>query len=301
LTGKFISNDTRINQQLSKLKTLKLDFKNPDSRLIISSEKPNLSLLSLNLQPQTTVNQLTYNFAENTLSFCLTAATQSVNTCQVIDYFQPSDQTPKITELNITLKQQPLTLTLNNINIPQLKNSDSEIELQFTPDRQSTEKILTFKEFAKVEIKVKPISKNKTVNWFRGDIDVSKVKFKELDATANINDQIVNSTILKGMIRLEDKTLSLQEKQFLIVDQPETAIRKLRSLQLHPQDPQGIQTFISGKSQEVAVGLYPEFPVQSLQPSFLSKYLSQEAINTILSFIGALFGFFLPYFFTREN
>ena len=75
--------------------------------------------------------------------------------------------------------------------------------------------------------------------------------------------------------------LTLYEKGY------KPGIRKLRYLSINPLKPQGLQTFISGKSKGIAVGLYPQFPIQSINPSWLSKYFSSEAIAAILSFISA--------------
>ncbi|MGK7932886.1 MAG: hypothetical protein AB4041_15860 [Microcystaceae cyanobacterium] len=303
LTGQFTSDDNTINQKLNNIKQLKLDFNQPDSRFILTSEQPNLSLLSLDIQPQISINQLTHNFPNHQLSFCLISSSQSANTCGVIDYYQ-SAKPQKIANLTLILTQQPFTLRLDQVNLPQLNtntNQDQEIELQFIPDAESSEKILTLNDVAKIQITTTPIDNKKTINWFRGDIDVKNVSFQEFDTIEKASDEIINSTILKGEVRLANKKLELQEKQFLIVNQPNPGIRKLRSLQIHPNSPQGLQTFISGESRGIAVGLYKQFPVETLKPSLLSKYLSQEAVNALLALIGAFTGIFLPRLFSRET
>jgi hypothetical protein len=137
------------------------------------------------------------------------------------------------------------------------------------------------------------LAKDKPRDWFRGDIDVKNVHFEQFDLGGKTIDEIVNSTILKGEVRLEGNKLELQEQQFLIINDPQPGIRKIRSLQIYPEEPQGLRTFITGESRGIAVGLYPNFPVQSLKPSLLSKYLSQEAVNALLALLGAFTGIFV--------
>lgn len=45
------------------------------------------------------------------------------------------------------------------------------------------------------------------------------------------------------------------------------------------------------------MGLDPKFPVESIKPSWLSKYFSQEAVNALLAFIAALTAVLLPRLF----
>ena len=74
----------------------------------------------------------------------------------------------------------------------------------------------------------------------------------------------------------------MRQNQFLIVADDKPGIRKLRYLAIKPDKPSGVTTFISGKSQGIAVGLYPQFPIAEIKPSLLSQYLSSEAIAAIL-------------------
>ncbi|MDJ0661237.1 MAG: hypothetical protein QNJ42_17360 [Crocosphaera sp.] len=81
------------------------------------------------------------------------------------------------------------------------------------------------------------------------------------------------------------------------MDSPQSAIKKIRSLTLHFKDPNGIETFIVGETNSIAVGLYPDFPVESIQPNLLSNNLSSEAITALITFITTLTGIFLPRLF----
>ncbi|NQZ63313.1 MAG: hypothetical protein HRT59_14625, partial [Crocosphaera sp.] len=102
-----------------------------------------------------------------------------------------------------------------------------------------------------------------------------------------------------GEIRLGKEKIELEKNQFLTTKSPETAIRKIRSLTItnDPKLPPGIQTFITGETNSISVGLYPDFPVESIQPNLLSKHLSSEAITAIITFITTLTAVFLPRLF----
>ncbi|WP_048314567.1 hypothetical protein, partial [Crocosphaera watsonii] len=98
---------------------------------------------------------------------------------------------------------------------------------------------------------------------------------------------------------LGKEKIELEKNQFLTTKSPETAIIKIRSLTItnYPKLPPGIQTFITGETNSISVGLYPDFPVESIQPNLLSKHLSSEAITAIITFITTLTAVFLPRLF----
>ena len=100
---------------------------------------------------------------------------------------------------------------------------------------------------------------------------------------------------------MKDRELELEKNQFLIIANDKPGIRKLRYLSINPLQTQGLQTFISGKSKGIAVGLYREFPIKTIKPSWLSKYFSSEAIAGILSFISAFTAIVLEKILFPDN
>ena len=135
------------------------------------------------------------------------------------------------------------------------------------------------------------------IQWLRGDIEVSNVSFSRFDTTNNVTDEIKNSTIIEGQVRMGSQKIELEPNQFLIVLSKTPGIKKIRNIQIKTQSPQGLNTLFFGESKGIAVGLYPEFPLQKIELSWLSKHFSQEATNSILAFLAACTGILLPRLF----
>lgn len=177
--------------------------------------------------------------------------------------------------------------------------ADQEISLQFIPEVDE----LFLPIISPTHLFIKLPENNQTeklvteTQWLREDIEVSNVTFSRFDITNNVTDEIKKSTILEGKVRMGNKIIELQPNQFLTILSKKPGIKKLRYIQIKTQYPQGLKTLFFGKSKGIAVGLYPEFPLQKIEPSWLSKYLSQEAINSILAFIAAFTGILLPRLF----
>ena len=100
---------------------------------------------------------------------------------------------------------------------------------------------------------------------------------------------------------MKDQELELTDKQFLIVSNDDPGIRKLRYLTINSLKPQSLQTFISGESKGIAIGLYPKFPIESIEPSWLAKYFSTNAIAGILSLISAFTAVVLEKIIPSDN
>ncbi|MBW4660515.1 MAG: hypothetical protein KME15_17730 [Drouetiella hepatica Uher 2000/2452] len=312
LTGKFSSSDPMLNQKLSQRDRLAIEFPYADSRLIFTPVKESeLAILEARIQPATQINQLKYQAQPGQpaqLSFCLQSVNTPLETCQLRSNLPdtPTSATAKpLGTLKLQLGQQPLALSIERFNIPELGiktdiSAFQSLDLQFTPSfDESTLSLLSptrlfidLPDFAKA-------ANSEKVNlpqWLWGDFDVQDVRFSSTETTEVVTDELPTSTILLGEVQMQRQSLQLKENQFLIIAS-KPGIRKLRYIQIHPQSPQGLQTLVSGESQGIKVGLYPQFPIQSIEPSWLSKHFSQEAINAILAFIAALTGVLLPRLF----
>ena len=306
LRGGFYSDsDPMLNQMLNELDQLSITFPYPTSRLIVTpideSQPSQISIFELNINPVTRVDQLTYNSNEHQLSLCLLMATSPPKICIYPDsqLANPAEaDSESIGQLRFKLGQQPLTMRLKLVDIPELDiqadiDSPQELTFQLTPNNNNellieplsptnlAISLPTFPEPTDVEAVNLPA-------WLRGDIDVADVKFTRFDITEDVTDELKTSTILNGEVRMEQELMKVLANQFLIVQSETPGIRKIRDIQITSQPPKGLRTLISGESKGIAVGLYPEFPVQSIEPSWLSKHLSQEAVNSLLAFIGAL-------------
>ena len=297
LKGKFTSEDKIINQKLNKLNQIKIDFPHVASRLTLTPIDPKLAqdfaISNLRIKPQTRINQLTYN-QEQQLSFCLQSATQPAEYCL---FPENADRDPKFSttkslgNLNLRLAKQTYILNLEQINIPELNitsnnNSYQALELKYTPQTQEPQ--LNILSPTQIHIDLPKITKSKpnqeieNNQWFYEDFDVKNVKFYRFQQSANVRDEIQNSTIISGKLRMHNQDLNLEKNQFLIVDDDQPGIRKLRYLSINPKQPPSLTTFISGESTGIAAGLYPQFAIAEIRPSLLSQFLSSEAIAAIL-------------------
>jgi hypothetical protein len=325
LNGKFSSpDDPSLNAQLQSLTQLDIQLSSPMSQLTletVDTREPNsLALQQLRIQPNTQVEQLTYHPIANQLNFCLQSGSVTVRVCQNRSAVEPN--LPAIGELKFGVNPTPIHIFLSNVQIPALGITELTLEtqLRWTPEGQDF--ILPITSPTSVKIGLPQIGKTATeeasdslTQLIRGDIPVKQVRFSQLDRTGNINDDILTSEILAGEVRMMGQSLKLQPRQFLIIptdrpfDKPNCrmsptehpGIQRLRDIRLNLKEPRGLQTLISGESKCLAIGLYQEFPTESIEPSWLLKHLPQEGINAIYTLIGAFTGILFPRLFPDND
>lgn len=195
-----------------------------------------------------------------------------------------------------------------------------ETSLTWIPEGQ--EYILKVPASTAIEIGLPKINQNtpeQTVEavdqLIRGDIPVKQVRFSRLDRSNNVNDAILTSTILDGEVRMMGQSLQLQPQQFLIIPtdrdfdklncrmapEQNPGIQRLRDIRVKFDEPKGLQILFSGESKCLAVGLYQEFPAQTIEPSWLLTRLPQEGINAIYTLIGAFTGILFPRLFLEKD
>ncbi|MEM7556119.1 MAG: hypothetical protein AAF378_18865 [Cyanobacteria bacterium P01_A01_bin.84] len=296
LKGKFTSEDEIVNQQLQNIEQIKIDFPYATSRLILtptnSSEAEQFSILGLSINTKTRINQLTYN-QEQQLSFCLQSAVQPSEYCLFPENTANDYNSKSLGNLKLLLAQQIYTLNVEQVNIPQLNiksdnNSYQAVELKYTPRTQEPQLNLLSPTTIRINLlkqaETKAKQEKESPQWFYEDFDVKDVDFYRFQQSSNVRDEIQNSTIISGKLRMHDQDLNLEKNQFLIVTDDQPGIRKLRYLAIKSDNPSGLTTLISGKSKGIAVGLYPQFPIVEIRPSLLSKYLSSEAITLRVAF-----------------
>lgn len=309
LTGKFSSKDnSALNQKLKKLTQIEIALPISSSRLILSpaNQSNQLSLLELRLNPGAQVNQLTYNQPAQ-LSFCLQSSKLSPDACLVPESV-PLDQTStqSVGTVNLQLGREPLTVTL-----AQFKSSDlgtegdaEEITFEFAPTIEAAQ----FSLYSPTQLfldlpDLKQASKNRQTApdlWIWRDLTVNNVRFFRFERTGNNKDELKVSTILQGEVRLGNQVMKVEPQQFLVMLSPTSGIHKINYIQIHPQAPTGLKTLFTGESKGVGVGLYPDSPVQKIEPRWLLKYISQEGINALLAVITAFTAIFLPRLFPEQ-
>ena len=302
LKGKFTSEDEIINQKLNNLDKIKIDFPYSISRLILTtndlSSSKEFAISNLRIKPQTRINKLTYN-QDRQLYFCLQSTAQPSEYClfpETIDHDPKLSTSESLGNLKLRLAKQTYIISLEQINIPELNitsdiNSYQSLKLQYIPQTQEPQLNILSPTQIYIDLPeqtaIKPDREIEPTQWFYEDIDVTDVQFYRFKQSSNVTDEILNSTIINGKLRMNNQDLNLEKNHFLIVADDKPGIRKLRYLSINPQQPPSLTTLISGKSKGIAAGLYPQFPIAEIKPSLLSKYFSSEAIAAILSFFSA--------------
>lgn len=278
-TGKIQSKSTPALNQLTILEIEPIDSTSKWSiapaNLKQSSE---LEFTELRLQPDTKVNNLSYDTYRNQLAFSLTPVKKPANT--------------NILQLN--LGNQPLKVSLEgyklkNVKLPIDSEKQRQLEFILTPNNQELR--LNFADPVTIYMQPPP-NNNESKQWFRGKIEVKNVQFQRLDRTgANQDDNLPISTILKGEVQMAEQKREIKRNQFLMVEQP--GIKLIRYLNIVPQE--GLEVRISGKSKLIQIGLDKEFPVSRIQASWLDGVLSGDAIIALISFCAASFTYLLSF------
>jgi hypothetical protein len=259
LEGSFSNNsDSELDRKLKTLpeNKLKIKFPYPNSRLIFKGlcegqpqgdcpdNGSSLSLLSLPIKPGTKVQQFAYNPSNQELSFCLQAGKESPEACSSPEslisnqsrYFQ------EVGSLQLQLGQQPLEVSLENVNLPQL-NIKTEIgvptiiDFQYQPTSQEPTLKLSSPTQVYIHLpKLPPQVQPSKSEWLGEDFAVQNVRFSQPKKTGKVTEEMEDSTILQGEIRLKKEKLQLQAQQFLIIEPPKPGIQRLRSIEIKNQD-----------------------------------------------------------------
>lgn len=320
LEGRFSSRDPNLNKKLESLPKLEIQLTSSRSRLTLETADASqtaISLQEMQIFPKTQIAGLTYLAKASQLKLCVQSSQtdcenpSNVNSNQV-----------RIGRLGFSVAQSPLNLFISSAKIPALSVDESILEtsLRWTPEVQDF--TLPLMSPASLQISLPKASKpaaeetsDDVTRAIRGNILVKDVDFSNLDRTGNTNDDIETSEILDGEVRMMGQSLKLQPGQVLIIptdhdfDKPNCrmsptqnpGIQRLRDIRLNTKDPQGLQTLFSGESKCLAIGLYERFPTQSIEPSWLLKYLPQEGINAIYTLIGAFTGILFPRLFPDDE
>lgn len=285
LLGEFDSEN--MAEPLNEINPIDIDFPYPDSKLILEdtdSSESSLELRSLRLPPQTQVDEFAYDPQRHQLSFHLT----------------PPDGKPIPVELS--LGATPLQLNLEGFTSPQLSPQDSEAAdyniQEFTWTPYITELNLEFKGETIIYINLPDLETTDYQEWFWGQLQVEDVKFTQVVKAEDVRDELRRSTILEGQVNFLTDSLPLESEQFLILPQPETAIKRLHRIELHPDSPAGLRVRLQGRATKVAVGLDPNFPVRRLKSNFWQQRLSRDLITILLTACSVMIGYLIPWLFT---
>ena len=338
LRGKFTSKtEPKFNQK----QEITLNLDRPNSRLVISPVNENqpssIELTQLKLIPfkaeknqnvlPVNVKSLKYDSQVNQLSFCLKLVPNTPDDLKYIlknDAYnnkKPSDsfdnqgnlsidvcQDPDVStnetlaNLGLKLGENPIKISLEQVSIPELgikSNPDNPNFIDFTLIPESDQRELTLNSPSRLTINLPP--PENFSRWIQGNLDVKQVKFTQSETMGDNKDQFPSSTIVSGEILMTDKSLEIQQNQFFLISgQP--GIERLRSIEIQPESPSGLQVRFVGKTNQVEVGIDPQFPVRKIKPLWISSLgFSSDSIIALLSFCATIIGFLLPYLFISAS
>jgi hypothetical protein len=288
LSGTFIS---KAYPELEKVTKLEIELPQIESQWSMSpvSNTDVIGIKELRLQENTRILNLKFANFDRRLSFTVTPSANS-------------SQTPVTFSFNPTSK--PIKISLSRYLIKNLSLSSNDA----TPLEFILQDATEFPEFLQPS---QPIvinldfPKDEELPSFARNIDVIDVKFAQIlkQSVDNIGDDIPDSTITSGTIRMAKQELKLEENQFLIIEPPAIqTISRIKIIQPEKSQelkadsgkikladpPKGLEVTVSGSTNSIKVGLNPKLPIAQIQGSFLSGYVSIEVIVAIISFSGGL-------------
>ena len=341
LRGKFTSKtEPKFNQKQEI--TLNLDRPNSRLVIspVNENQPSSIELTQLKLIPfkaeknqnvlPVNVKSLKYDSQVNQLSFCLKLVPNTPDDLKYIlknDDFNnenPSDlfnqgnlsidvcQNPDLStyqplaNLELKLGQEPIKISLEQVSIPELgikstPDNPNVIDFTLIPESDQREFILTSPSRLTITLPP-PKTDNNFSRWIQGNLDVKQVKFsKSENITGDKKDEFLSSTIVSGEILMTDKSLEIKQNQFFLISgQP--GIERLRSIEIQPESPSGLQVRFVGKTNQVEVGIDPQFPVRKIKPLWISSLgFSSDSIIALLSFCATIIGFLLPYLFISAS
>jgi hypothetical protein len=341
LRGKFTSKTEPKFNQKSEI-TLNLDHPNSRLVIspVNENQPSSIELTQLKLIPfkaeknqnvlPVNVKSLKYDSQVNQLSFCLKLVPNTPDDLKYIlknDDFNnenPSDlfnqgnlsidvcQDPDVStnqplaNLELKLGQEPIKISLEQVSIPELgikstPDNPNVIDFTLIPESDQREFILTSPSSLIITLPP-PKTDNNFLRWIQGNLDVKQVKFsKSENITGDKKDEFLSSTIVSGEILMTDKSLEIKQNQFLLIS-GKPGIQRLRSIEIQPESPSGLQVRFVGKDNQVEVGLDPEFPVRKIKPLWISSLgFSSDSIIALLSFCATIIGVLLPYLFISAS
>ena len=278
-------------EDLSGIDNLDIRLKYPHSKLIITSSNPDgfsqLELSYLRLQPQTEVRNFIYDTDRNQLIFTLIPPSE-----------ENSEENSK-TVIQLSLGQDPLNISLEGYDLPQLNQPEEEYnfrEFVWTP--YTTELNLSPSSQTELYLDLPNLETSNYQQWLWGNLTVNQVRFSRLLTTDKTQDNIELSTILQGKVRMVNQDLNLEKRQFLIFNKTPN-IQSFPRLQIHPDDPQGLQVRIHGQASKIAAGIDPQLSVSQIHASLLDLWLLPEIVNLLLTVAAVVIGYVIPWLFTN--
>jgi hypothetical protein len=288
-TGSFQSESL---PEINKKNSLEIQLTDRESKIIItpasSKTESEINLKELRLQPQTRIDKLNYDFYRQQLAFSLIP--KPLN--------NPNP-------LEIYLGKQPIKVIIQGYKIPGLKlpkSQDDQTQLEFIVNPDNKEFTFKIQENTDIYLTLSKPPKYESEQWFRGKIKTKDVKFTRAERNGNLRDDLETSTIVEGKIRMAEQDREIKKNQFLMGEDTKKPlnIQLIRNLQII-SDKKGIEARFSGKTKKIQIGLDQDFPVSSIQGSWLDGVLPRDAIIALFSFGAATVANLLSWLFSNTN
>ena len=279
--------------ELNQLQELQIELPQETSQITITP-KNDLTLEEIRLQEKDRITNLKYASYDNRLEFKLTPF-----------------NAPLLPRFRINASS--IQISLSGYQLKNIKLKNPEIPLEFTLETSQFELTPQFPVAVNLDL-----SSKEATNIFGGNINVEKVKFEIIPPVYNVNDEIKDSTILSGDIRMANQDLKLEENQFLIIHPP--GIQTLSRIQIVRPDPdrklelktsgnnlkladpaQGLNVTISGKTTRIEAGLNEHLPIAQIQGSWLSQNLSRDGVVAVISFSASLVVSLIAWLFKKNG
>lgn len=191
--------------------------------------------------------------------------------------------------LELYLGQQPLQLILSGyrLSLPDRVLEDPDgtrpLVLTFQPGILATLD-LPLPQKGTISLSLPPLTGIDTLRWFWGNWPITHVAFTKEEFYDG--DELVRSSIRRGLLRIGDRELEIENNQFLLLKDP--GIEQVRYLQLIADE--GIEVRAMGETALAQVGLDPDFPVRGLRSNFITQLFdfAPDAVIAIVSFSGAM-------------
>lgn len=281
LTGNFESED---NPRIDELNRLTIKLVNDSSRwsamAVEDAGSSALTLDELRLRKNTEAIAFCYDRTSDRLSVQLNPA------------IRPN-------WLKLSLGSQPLRVTLEGYRIAELSPTENAaaskpMEFTFVPEQTEIEVSLA------QPVSIAAIAPNleNASRWLADNLDVEAVQFYRTNPRRN--EDIYDSTILEGSIRMSGRSLKIERGEFLINEHLDPLdIDSLQFVRFVPASPAsgvttaGIEVRFFGTAKKIAIASDPQFPEASIQASFLNQWLPPEMLLAALPLWAALLGYSL--------
>jgi hypothetical protein len=301
LTGKFSNrSDAKLNEKLKGINRLSISLPDETSQWSIqpeSSQDSALEITGLHLQPNTSIEELTYNSYEKQRENKKDQKNNENTRISSIGLILKPKTLDNVnfdsSYLDLSLGDKPLKLILENYKISDLElantlglSDDNVIEFHFIPDNKKLTMIL--ENNSNLFIEMSDLDKPAFEEIFYQQLEVRNVEFQTLKQTGNLNDNTIASTIINGQIMMLGREQKIEQNRFVAFDEP--GIEKINYIKISEDTKPELKVGISGQTKRVQIlASLDSPPIATLEALFIDKIFRNQNIVSFLSIFIPLF------------